>query len=149
MESDGETVHLVLYLREEFEHEALHRHTDCLGREPEKELRCPVFTVFCQSGNRDVQVKLVLDHFTYDFHLPLSTVGNDQIGQGRFFFYGALVTTAYDLFHGGVVIRADNRFDVIFPVIFLRWFRHFEDDTRSHRVAPLYVRVVETFDMSR
>ena len=118
MESDGETMHLVLYLREEFEHETLYRHADRFGREAEQEFRSPVFPVFCQPGYRNVQVQFVLDHFAYDFHLPLSTVGDDQVGQGS-------------------------------PVIFFRWFRHFEDDTRSYRVASLYIGIVETLDMSR
>ncbi len=83
VESDGETMHLVLYLREEFEHETLYRHADRFGREAEQEFRSPVFPVFCQPGYRNVQVQFVLDHFAYDFHLPLSTVGDDQVGQGE------------------------------------------------------------------
>ena len=149
MESDGETMLLVLYLREEFEHETLYRHADRFGREAEQEFRSPVFPVFCQPGYRNVQVQIVLDHFAYDFHLPLSTVGDDQVGQGSLFDDGTLVAATYDLFHGGIVVRADNRFDVVFPVIFFRWFRHFEDDTRSYRVASLYIGFVETLDMSR
>ena len=64
MESDGETMHLVLYLREEFEHETLYRHADRFGREAEQEFRSPVFPVFCQPGYRNVQVH----RFAITFH---------------------------------------------------------------------------------
>ena len=45
--------------------------------------------------------------------------------------------------------NALSSLNIVFPVIFLRWFRHFEDDTCSHRIASLYIGVVETLDMSR
>ena len=102
----------------------------------------------CQPGNRNIQVQFVLDHFAYDFHLPLSTVGDDQVGQGSLFDDGTLVAATYDLFHGGVVVRADNRFDVVFPVIFFDGFAILKT-TRSYRVASLYIGIVETLDMNR
>ena len=84
-------------------------------------------------------MELVLYDFPDNFHLPLSTVGEDQVGQGRTFVYGSLVTAAYHLFHGCVIIWADYRLDNVFAVIFLRWFRHFEDNAGSNGIASLYV----------
>ena len=57
---------------------------DCLRWETEKHFRSSVFAVFGKPGNRDVQLQLF--HYLSDYlHLPLSTVSDNQVGQGRFF----------------------------------------------------------------
>ena len=112
-------VHFVLYLCKETEHLALYRHTDRNGREAEKKFGYPVLSVFRQSGYRYVEMEFVLYDFPDNFHLPLSTVGKDQVGQGRTFVYGSLVTAAYHLFHGCVIIEIDHCLDNVFAVIFL------------------------------
>ena len=149
MEGDGKAVYLVLYLCKETEHLALYLHADRNRGEAEKQFGSAVFPVLRQPGYRYIQMEFVLYDFAYYFHLSLSTVGKDQVGQGRTFVDGSLVTAAYHFFHRCVIIGADHCFNDVFAVVLLRWFRHFKHYAGSNGIATLYVRVIETFDMHR
>ena len=108
-----------------------------------------MLAVFGQSGYGDIQMKFVLYHFSPRFHLPLSTVGNDEVGQGGTFLYGTAIPAAYHLFHRGVIVGSGHSLDDVFPVLLLAWFRLFENDAGGHRVRALNIGIIETFDVVR
>ena len=129
-----------------------------------------MLAVFGQSGYGDIQMKFVLYHFSHHFHLPLSTVGNDEVGQGGTFLYGTAIPAAYHLFHRGVeevvhalemcdgdafrqfgllIVGSGHSLDDVFPVLLLAWFRLFENDAGGHRVRALNIGIIETFDVVR
>ena len=68
-------------------------------------------------------MKLVLYDFPNDFHLPLSTVGKDQVGQGRTFVYGSLVTAGFPPVTVGMPIQSQM----------FRFFTQIQDEV--HRFA--------------
>ena len=73
-------MHFVLYLGKNFEEFALDVECYCLLWEAEKKLVCAVTIVFGKSCNWNTEVEFVFNNFSYNLHLTLSTVGNDEIG---------------------------------------------------------------------
>ena len=80
MERYSITMHFILYLGKNFEEFALDVECYSLLREAEEEFVCAVAVVFCKSCNRNTEVEFVFNNFSYNLHLTLSTVGNDEIG---------------------------------------------------------------------
>ena len=98
-----------------------------------------------QSGYGDGQSQFV-QHFLHSAHLSLSTVGDEQVGQGGTLFDGARVASSDDLLHRGIIVRTRHGFDVVFPIVFLRRAPFDEDHATRHGVCALRVRVVEALD---
>ena len=64
------------------------------------------------------------------------------------FGYEALVAAVYDFLHGCVVVRTLDGADMVFAVIFFRWFGASEDNTSGDGILACYIGVIKTFDMN-
>ena len=89
MESDGKTVHFILYLGHEPEHRAVCLHANDDRREAEQQFVGAMAVVFSQSGDGDAQSEFVFHHFAYHLHLSPSAVRDDEVGQFALFRHGA------------------------------------------------------------
>ena len=103
-----------------------------------------MFSVFGKTGNGYGEMQF-FHNLSYGFHLPFSTVGNDQVGKSALFVYGALITSSDHFFHGCIVVRSFYRFDNVFPVVLFGWFNLFEYYAGGYGIRSLNVGVVETF----
>ena len=138
-------MHLVLDLCQHLEKFALYVHGYCLRWEAEEQFVGAVAVVFCQSGNRNRQVKLAFGDFPHHVHLPFTTIGDDEVGQGLLFLHHAAVSPSDHLLHGRVVVGTDHGFDIIFPIVLPRGLHTFIYDAAGNGVGARDVAVVETF----
>ena len=144
VEGDGKAVYFILNLRQQPEEGGVLFQSDGLGREAVQQLGSAVFAILGKSGDGDVQTKFV-HHLFYGAHLPFPAVGDKKVGQGSFFFYGALIAPFYDFFHGSIVVRPLYGLDIVLAVIFLGRFPLDEDHAPGHGVGTLDIGVVEAF----
>ena len=149
MEGDGEAVHLVLHAREELKQLTVEGYGHRDGGIAKKHLAGAVAIVFGQTGDGDLQAETVFDDLANGFHLPDSTVGDDQIGE-FFAFFGQSRVAALDNFaHGGIIVRSHHGFNMEFAVEFLGRLEFLEDHAGGHGVFARDVGVVEEFDAHR
>ena len=81
-----------------------------------------------------------------EFQLPLTAVDDDELRQVlRIFGQHPGIAAVHHLFHGGVIVGADDGFDLEAAVILLGGLRVAEDHTGSHGVGALDVGIVEAF----
>ena len=139
-------MHFVLYVGQQSEHFACHRHADLFRREPEQQGLCPVLVVFLQSRDRYLQSQLILHRFPDGMHLSQTTVGNDQVRHLSAFVDQVLIASPYYLAHARVVVCALHRLDLKPFVVALARFSHPIDDTPCHRIGALYIRVIEALN---
>ena len=103
--------------------------------------------VLGQSGNRDIEPQ-GLEHLVDHPHLPLASVGDDQIGEFGPLSLQTAVATIDHLAHRGVIVRSDHGFDVEVAVLLARRLSVAEDHARGDGMGPLQVRIVEALDMA-
>ena len=149
VEGDGIAVHLVLNLRQDMKQFTVGLHAYDLRWKAKKQFVGAVPVVFGQACDRDVEMQLILYHLTNDIHLTFATIRDDKIGEGRAFFFHARIATAYNLLHGGVVVRACDRLDVVFAIVLTRRLHAFIHDTTRYGVRTGDVGVIKTFDLIR
>ena len=84
-------------------------------------------------------MQFLLYNLSYDLHLPLPTVGDNQVGQGSVLVYSALITPSHHLFHRSIIVRSHHRLDKILPVVLFRGFGFLEHHAGSYRIRTLNV----------
>ena len=81
VESNGETVHLVLDVRQQPKDLGIGLQAHHTRREAEQQLVGAVTVVLGQARNGDVDVQLILYNLAYHLHLSLAAIGDDEVGQ--------------------------------------------------------------------
>ena len=149
VEGDGKAVHLRLDLLEETEGRAVVAHGDLVeGVRAEEEPCRAVAVVLHQTRYGDGEAQLG-EGFAYGAYLPLTSVGEDEVGEtfASCLFAQATVAARDDFAHGGVVVGPFYRTDVELPVVLLRRAPALEDDAGGDGIGALDIRVVEALDM--
>ena len=149
VEGDGEAVHLRLDLLEETEGRAVVAHGDLVeGVRAEEEPCRAVAVVLHQPRYGDGEAQLG-EGFAYGAYLPLTSVGEDEVGEAfaSCLFAQTAVAARDDFAHGGVVVGPFDRTDVELPVVLLRRAPTLEDDAGGYGIGALDIRVVEALDM--
>ena len=116
-------------------------------RKSVKQFRSAVSAVFGKSGNGNTQMKFVLDNFTNDLHLSFSTIGDDEVGQGRTFFDKACVAASDNFLHGGIIIGSFYGFNIKFAIVLFAGLTHFEYHAGGYGIRALDVGIIKTFDV--
>ena len=149
VEGDGEAVHLRLDLLEETEGRAVMAHGDLVEGVCAEEEPCrAVAVVLHQPRYGDGEAQLG-EGFAYGAYLPLTSVGEDEVGEtfASCLFAQTAVAACDDFAHGGVVVGSFDRTDVELPVVLLRRAPTLEDDAGGYGIGALDIRVVEALDM--
>ena len=147
MEFDGEAMHLDLDLCQHMKKFAVHLQRYMDGWEAVEQFVGAVTVVFGEAGNGDIKVQFVLDYLSDDLHLALTTICDDKVGEGLFFFHQTGIATMYHFLHRSIVVRPLNGLDVIVLVVTFRGLHFLEDHTGCNGVCTRYIRVVEALDM--
>ena len=139
VEGDGKAVHLRLDLLEETEGRAVVAHGDLVeGVRAEEEPCRAVAVVLHQPRYGDGETQLG-EGFAYGAYLPLTSVGEDEVGEtfASCLFAQAAVATRDDFAHGGVVVGPFDRTDVELPIVLLRRAPTLEDDAGGYGIGAL------------
>ena len=90
-------------------------------------------------------MQFVFYHLSYHLHLSLSTVGDDEVGQGSAFLHHSSVASTHHFLHRSVVVRSFHRLYVVFAIVLFRRFHALEHHAASYRIRTRNVGVVEAF----